>query len=70
MDNSQSSDSPVKPETTRFGETFNLVKDKPDESTKFTPRKYARYGRNPDRFPPKGQSSPKFEPLCARKLFN
>ena len=69
MDNSANSESPVKPEPTRFAETFNLIKDKPYESTKYTPRRYARYARDIHQFPPNGQSSPKFEPLCARKLF-
>ena len=69
IDNSANSESPVKPEPTRFGETFNLIKDKPNESTKYTPTRYAEYARNIHRFPPNGQSSPKFEPLCARKLF-
>lgn len=69
IEGSNDSESPVKPEPTRYGETYNLVKAKPSPSTKYTPRKYARYARDIHRFPPKSQSSPKYEPLCSRKLF-
>lgn len=69
IDGSNDSESPVKPEPTRHACTYNLVKKKTLASTKHTPRKYALYARNIHRYPPKSQSSPKFEPLCARRLF-
>ena len=70
VEGSNDSESPVKPEPTRYAETLNLVKEKPLTSTKLTPRKYALYARDIHRYPPKSQSSPKFEPLCARRLFH
>ena len=69
IDSATDSSSPEKPQPTRFAPTYNLMKKKPDENTKYSPRRYARYSRNPHKFQPKLESSPRFEPICSRRLF-